>query len=132
MCLGDRRAQLGTCDVHVRFERRRAGVGPEIHHPSSVVGSGELVHLIEPEAWALEVGSSRVDPGAGLLAGIDVVLDSEIAEAIQIATGAHRRHSTGQVESRKALGQVGVDAGTGRVEEVLVDHHESGDHRLCR
>ena len=43
------------------------------------------MHLIEPQAWALEVGSSGVDPGAGLLPGIDVVLDSEIPEAIQIA-----------------------------------------------
>src|SRR5438445_12879943 len=112
----DRRAELGAGDVHICLERRRAGISPEIHHPPSVLGSGELVHLIEAEARTFEVGRGRVDPGTRLLAGIDGALDSDVTEAVQVAAGAHRCHAAREVESREALLQVRVDAGAGWVE----------------
>src|SRR5882672_2523413 len=126
----DRRAELGSRDVHVRFERSRAGIGPEIHHAPGVVRSRELVHLIETESRTFEIGRGRVEPWTRLPSGIDVVLDSEVTEAIQVSAGAHRRHATGEIESRKALGQVCIDAGAGWVVEVLVHHYQSRDHRF--
>src|SRR5207244_2953498 len=112
----DRRAQLGAGDVHICLERGRARLGPEIHHPPTVGGSRQLVHLIEAESGTFEVGRGRVDPRTRLLAGIDGALDSEVTEAVQVAAGAHRCHAAREVESREALLQVRVDAGAGWVE----------------
>src|SRR6185312_643434 len=55
-------------------------------------------------------------------------LDSDIIEAGHVSAGAHRRHPAREIESREALGDVSVDARTGRVEEVLVHHHQAGNH----
>ncbi len=132
MRLLDRRAELGARNVHVRLERRRAGIGPEIHHAPSVVSSRELVHLIQAESGTFEIGRGRVEPGTRLLSGIDVVLDSEVTKAVQVAAGAHRCHAPREIESREALRHVRVDAGAGGVEKVLVHHHQSRDHRFSR
>ena len=122
----DRRAKLAARDVHVRLERRRAGIGPEVHHASCVVDAGELVHLGQSESRTLEIGRGRVEPGARPPSGIDV------AEAIHVPAGPHRRHAAGEIESREALGEVRVDAWPRGIEEVLVHHHEPRDHTLSR
>ena len=44
---------------------------------------------------------------------------------------AHRRHAAGEIEPREGLDEIAVDARAGRVVQVLVHHHESGDHRLA-
>ena len=64
VALVDRRPQLVARDVHVRLERRRARVVPEVDQPARVGGVGELVHLREAEPGAFEVGRGRVDPRA--------------------------------------------------------------------
>src|SRR5882762_4095424 len=54
--------------------------------------------LIETESRTFEIGRGRVEPWTRLLSGVDVVLDSEVTEAIQVSAGAHRRHATGEIE----------------------------------
>src|SRR6202022_963024 len=105
---------------------------PEIHHASGGRGARELVDLIETKSRTFEIGRSRVEPGPGLFSGIDVVLDPDVTEAVQVAARAHRSHAAREIEAREALGQVRVDARPGWVEEMLVDHHESRDHRFFR
>ena len=100
----DRGAELGARDVHVRLERRRAGVGPEIHHAPRVVRSRELVHLIEAEPRTLQIRRGGVEPGTRLFSGFDVAPDPDVTEAVHVAPGTHRRHAASEIESRKALG----------------------------
>src|SRR5690242_17436105 len=86
----DDRAELGARDVHVGLDGRRAGVGPEVHHPPCVIRPRELVHLWETESRALEIRRRGVDPGTRLPARVDVPLDADIAEAVHVTAGAHR------------------------------------------
>ena len=65
--------ELRARDVHVRLERRRAGIGPEARHARGVRGVLQLVHLREIEPGPLEVGRGGVHPRAGLLAARDLL-----------------------------------------------------------
>src|ERR1051325_7993767 len=87
--------------------------------------------LHEAESGALEIRRGRVDPWAGALAAIDAALDVQLAEAVHVAAGSHRRHAAGEIETREALGEICVHAGTGRVIQMLMDHHETRYHRLA-
>ena len=128
----DRGPELRARDVHVRLERGRAGVGPEVHHASRVVRTGQLVYLIEAESRTLEIRRRRIEPRPRLLARIDVALDPDVTEAIHVATGAHRRDAAGEIQSCEALGEVRVDTGSRGIEQVLVHHHQSRDDALPR
>ena len=119
----DRRGELGARDVHVRLERRCAFIGPEVHHAPRVVRPGELVNLVQPETRTLEIRTGRIDPWPGLSARVDVALDPDVGEAVHVSAGPHRRDSAGQIKPREALGDVAVDARSGRVEQMLVHHH---------
>src|SRR2546423_5299035 len=130
VCFLDRCAKLGARDVHVCFERSRALVCPEVDHPSRVGDIGQLVYLVETKSFAFEIRCGGIDPRTRLSAGVDVALNADVAEAIEIAAGAHRGYATRQVQSRKALSDVAVHARTGRVEEMLVHHDQTGYDRF--
>src|SRR6476660_5148329 len=95
VALVDRRLEHVARDVHVRLERRRTRVIPERYQASGVRRVRQLVDLREPQAWSLEIRRRRVDPRPGALAAVDRLLDVDLAIAVHVATGAHRRDATG-------------------------------------
>ena len=108
-CL-ERGAQLRPGDVHVRLERRRAGVGPEVDHAACVIGARERVHLVQRQTGPFQVGRRRVDPRAGLAPFTDGARDLQLAVPVHVAGRAHGGDAAGQVQPCEALGQVAVDA----------------------
>ena len=57
--------------------------------------------------------------------------DVDLAVAVRVAGGAHRRDAAREIEAREALGEIAVDAGARGVVEMLVHHHEPGDDGLA-
>src|SRR3954465_3781574 len=115
----DLRTKLGAGDVHVRLEGSRAGFRPEVHHSTRVVHARELMHLIESEPGAFQIWSGGINPGTWFLSRVDGALDSDLAEAVHVPAGSHRRHAARQIQSGEALGQVSINAGPSRIEEVF-------------
>ena len=69
--------------------------------------------------------------GPGHLAGGDAPAQVDVHDPVHVPRRAHRRHAAGEVEARKAHAELPVDAGTGRVIQVLVQHDEAGDDALA-
>src|SRR2546427_449362 len=64
-----RGAQLVARDVHIRFERGRALISPEVDHAPSVVWPRELMHYRSERAYSFEIWCSDMhlrpnDPAA--------------------------------------------------------------------
>src|SRR6185312_533210 len=126
-----RGCKLRTRDVHVRLERRRARVGPEINHAPRVARILELVHLPDAESRTLQIRRTRIDPRTGFVTIPYRARNVDIAIAVHVAASAHGRHTTGEIQTRETLRHVAVHTRTGRIEQVLVHHHEPGNHRLA-
>src|SRR6185436_10271756 len=132
VALVERSAQLVARDVHESLERRRARLVPERDQLARVVRARDLVHLRQVEPRTLKVRRRGVDPRAGALTAVDRLLDLDLAVAVHGAGGPHRRHATGEIQARETLAEIAVDAGASWVVEMLVYHHEAGNHGLTR
>lgn len=80
-------------------------------------------------AGTLKEWCGCIDPQARRQSAINLQLDREIGVAVDTTRRANRRHATREVQARATLAVPGPDAAV-RSEEMLMDHHETGDHRL--
>ena len=65
-------AQLLSRDVHVRLERSRSAVRPEVHHPPRVVGPVQFVHLCQEAVRSFEIRRRNIDLRTWGLPGINL------------------------------------------------------------
>ena len=90
--------------------------------------------IVADESWKERVRAenAEIDRRAGPKACIDLFFQLQVHHAVRVSARPHRRHPAGEVEAREALAKLRVDRGPGRVIQVLVHHHETGDDRLAR
>src|SRR5271155_2236 len=141
VCRFNRGLQFGAGNVHVRFERGHAEVGPIVDHLARLVRTGQLMHLDEIAVGAFEIWPGHVDMRTGELAFIDVVLQVEISVGLDASRGAHGGHATGQIEAwrgechlRNQYRRFGIPLAVfiwpRDVEKMVVHADDSGHYRI--
>jgi hypothetical protein len=128
--LFDRRAQLVARDLHVGLERGRPHLGPVRHLLPRIVRIFSAC-ICSWFCGPFRYGAGGVHRRPRLAPGLDLLLQVDVHQPVRIAAGPHRRDTAGKIETHEADAELTVDAGSGRVIEVLVHHDEPGDHRLA-
>ena len=95
VCGVDRGFQFRPRNVHVRFERSDAAIGPIFHELARVVWTGEVGHLDEIAVGAFEIGASYVEVGTWQLACVNFALEVEVGVGFHASRGAHRGDAAG-------------------------------------
>ena len=116
--------------LHVRLERRRTLARPVRHMLAGIVRRCHRVHLLKLVA-TVDVRCRGIDCRAGFFTRLDGPLQVQVHIPVEIPAGAHCRHATREIETGEAFAELSVDARSRRVIEMLVHHHEPGDHALA-
>src|SRR5665213_714821 len=117
-------------DVHVRLERRCTRIRPEIDHALRICCVLQLVHLRNSQSGTLQIRRSRIDPRTRLFPLLYRLCNVELTVTTHVSGGTHRSHAAGEIQPCETFRQICVMVRGGRVEQMLVHHHQPGNDCL--
>ena len=126
--LRDRRTQLGTPDVGVRLDPRRALGRPIGDKPLRGFRRGQHRHRAAT-LRARDVRRSDVDARSRRKSVIDLIFQIDLGVRRTTSRRPNRRHTGAQIQSRPGIRHLHGAATRGRIEEVIVHAHDPGNHR---
>ena len=101
-------AQFVARYVHIRFERSRALIGPEVHHASRVFRPGQFVHHRRERAAAFQIRRRDVHLRSNHSAAVDKPLDFQIRVRRYAASRANRGDAEREIEAWEAGAHVRI------------------------
>src|SRR6185503_13163850 len=101
VCFFYDRAQLVPGDVHIRLERSRALISPEVHHPASVVRPCQRVHHWSERTDAFQIRRSDMHLWTDHATSVNEFLDLQVAIRRHAAGGPNRSDSKCEIETRE-------------------------------
>ena len=108
-------------------------IGPVVHHASSVIRTGKLMHHWRERSDSFEIRRGDMHLWPNHAAAVDQLFDLEIVVRLNAAGSANRGHAERQIESREAESHVRVHRwrATHWKEHVIVHADETGQYGVA-